>query len=127
MALLTKTGTITLLRVNRRGTGFGPPADHIDGELIIQLSSSPLEAYGVTLRDDADGPVHRAMFDLLRDAFNAGRPVTLEVELETGRRNGLIFRAIAKPVVDGPDNPVVADGAFTGALGGVFVQPFTPN
>lgn len=123
MPLLRKTGTITLLRVHRLKSGFGPADDFIDGELVVRLSSAPTEAYGITLRADADGPTHRAMFDLLRDAFNDGRPVILEVEVDTGKLHGSILRVTVEPVEPAsPELPVITD-----PFGGIVVGPATPE
>lgn len=122
MALVTRTGKIAMLRVHRRGSGFGPPADRIEGELVVKLEPFATEAYGVTLRDDADGPTHRAMFDLLRGAFEAGREVTLEVELDAGRRNGEILRTSSRPAPPRPVTPVVVD-----PFGGLVVGPLAPT
>ena len=70
MALLNFSGRLTLLRVHDRGTKFGPPTDQIDVEVVFKLNSHPDKAFGFTLRDDANGPAHRGMLDLLRSGFD---------------------------------------------------------
>jgi len=86
-------GQIALLRVHDVGTGFGPPGDQLDGEVIVFLDSQPEKAFGFKLRTGADRPVAEGMLDLLRDAFNAGRPVRLEFT-RNGCRTGRIVRVI---------------------------------
>lgn len=92
-SLQAAVGQITLLRVHDLGTGFGPPGDQLDGEVIVFLDSQPEKAFGFQLRTGADQPVAEGMLDLLRDAFNAGRPVRLEFT-RNGCRTGRIVRVI---------------------------------
>jgi hypothetical protein len=92
MALLESTGKLTLLRVNDVGTGFGPPADFIDVEVIVKLNTQPNNAFGFQLRNDNNRPVRAGMLDLLQDAFNNNWTVTLDYNLDAGKTNGVIIR-----------------------------------
>ena len=58
----------------------------------MQLAEEPLRAFGFKLRADANKPTRTEMFDLLRSAFIAERPVRLDY-LTTGPRAGEIIRA----------------------------------
>jgi hypothetical protein len=42
-------GNITLLRVHDVGTGYGPPYDFLDTEVVITLDSEPEKAFGLRL------------------------------------------------------------------------------
>ncbi|RNL84165.1 hypothetical protein [Halostreptopolyspora alba] len=92
MALLQSTGKLTFLRVHDRGTGFGPPDDHIDVEAVVQLDSRPGESFGFQMRDDRELPARQGMLDLLRDAFNNGWTTTLDYRIDSGDNNGVIIR-----------------------------------
>lgn len=86
-------GRLTVLRVNRVGTRFGPPADEIDGEAIIQLDTEPGRAFGFQLRAGQDENTQRRMLDLLRDAFNKNTRLRLDY-VRTGIKNGRLIRAM---------------------------------
>ena len=88
-------GTITLLRVHKRGTGFGPPDDQLDADAIVFLNTEPEKAFGLQLRDDSELPANEGMLGLLRDAFNRNRRVRLEF-VRTGCRTGRIIRVIER-------------------------------
>jgi hypothetical protein len=92
-SLQAAVGRVTLLRVHDVGTGFGPPGDQLDGEVVVFLDSQPEKAFGFRLRTGADRPVAEGMLDLLRDAFNSDRLVRLEFT-RTGCRTGHIVRVI---------------------------------
>jgi hypothetical protein len=91
-AILQATGHLTLLRVHDVGTGFGPPTDFLDAEVIIRLDTKPGEAFGFQLRDDANRAVRQGMLDLLRDALNADRQVTIDYDNVAGHTNSELFR-----------------------------------
>jgi hypothetical protein len=91
--VLAAEGKLTLLRVHELGTGFGPPSDQIDGEVVIRLDTEPGRAFGFQLRDDANEGAHRSMLDLLRDAFNREFRVRIDY-LRTGINNGLALRVV---------------------------------
>jgi hypothetical protein len=59
-----------LLRVHELGSGYGPPTDFIDVEVVAQFVGDTADAYGFQLRTDSNQPVWQGMLDLLRDAFN---------------------------------------------------------
>jgi hypothetical protein len=87
-------GLVGLLRVQQLGSGFGPPDDRIDGEVVIKLEERANEAFGFALRDDPDGPAHQAMFDLLKLAYDKRVPVSFDYIRDTaaGKHNGRIVR-----------------------------------
>jgi hypothetical protein len=85
-------GKVTFLRVHDVGTGFGPPTDFIDVEVVVQLDTKPGESYGFQLRNDNNRPAREGMLDLLRDAFNTNASVLLDYNIPTGKKNGVIIR-----------------------------------
>lgn len=91
--LLNTSGKLTFLRVHDVGTGFGPPQDFIDVEVVILLDDQE-GAFGFKLRNDDNRPVRQGMLDLLRDAFNNDWTVSIDFEIdrEFGRKNGFIIR-----------------------------------
>ena len=96
MALLQSSGKLTLLRVHDRGTKYGPPSDQIDVEAVIQLNTAAGKAFGFQLRNDSQRPARQGMLDLLRDAFNNNWTVTVDYDLPTGKKNGVIIRVWLK-------------------------------
>jgi hypothetical protein len=90
--LRNATGKITLLRVHDVGTGYGPPSDFIDVEVVVRLNTSPDLAFGFQLRDDANRPARQGMVDLLRDAFNQNWTVSIDYEIDPEQSNGVIRR-----------------------------------
>lgn len=86
-------GHVTLLRVHDVGTGYGPPADHLDAEVIVHLDTQPDKAFGFRLRGGRDELAARAQLDLLREAFNSNRRIRIEYT-RTGCRAGEILRVI---------------------------------
>ena len=91
--IFSTTGHIVFLRVHDVGTGFGPPLDFLDAEVIVRLDSSPDRAFGFQLRKERE-PEQRAMLDLIRDAFQDGREVTIEFEQAERGSNLPILRVI---------------------------------
>jgi hypothetical protein len=89
MALLETRGTVTFLLVRNVGSGFGPPSDFIDAEVIVKLNAEPDRAMGFQLRKDGQQPARQGMLDLLRDAYNHSWTVVLNYDLEPGRKNGI--------------------------------------
>ena len=93
MAIVQSSGNLTLLRTHDVGTGYGPPDDQIDVEVVVWLDTMPDYAFGFQLRDDANRPLRQGMLDILRDAFDNDWQVTLDYEIEEGQQNGVIRRA----------------------------------
>jgi hypothetical protein len=85
-------GKVTFLRVHDVGTGFGPPSDFIDVEVVAQLDTKPGESYGFQLRNDNNRPAREGMLDLLRDAFNNNATVLIDYNIPAGKKNGVIIR-----------------------------------
>jgi hypothetical protein len=92
-SLQSATGKITLLRVHDVGTGYGPPYDQLDAEVIVWLDTEPDKAFGFQLRGGAERPAAQGKLKLLRDCFNADRRVRLEFT-RTGCRSGHLLRII---------------------------------
>lgn len=92
MALLASTGKLTFLRAHDVGTAFGPASDRIDTEVVAKLSTEPERAMGFQLRNDGNRAARQGMLDLLRDAFNHNWTVTLDYNLDTGKKNGVVIR-----------------------------------
>ncbi len=92
-SVLAVQGKITFLRVHDVGTGFGPPMDSIDGEVVVRPDAEPLKALGFQLRTDAKEVAHAGMLDVLRDAFRQDRTIRIEY-VRTGLRHGTILRVV---------------------------------
>ncbi len=92
MGLIQSAGKLSLLRVHDVGTGYGPPSDFIDVEVVIWLNNQPGKAFGFQLRDDAQRPARQGMLDILRDAFNNNWKVTIDYNIDPGKVNGVIVR-----------------------------------
>jgi len=90
--LLAKSGKVTFLRVHDVGTGFGPPTDFIDVEVVMQLNSNKTESFGFQLRNDANRAAREGMLDLLRDAFNNNWTVIVDYNVTPPKKNGVIIR-----------------------------------
>jgi hypothetical protein len=94
LQLRSATGKLAFLRVHNVGTGFGPPSDFIDVEVVIGIKQVT-GGFGFKLRNDTNGFAHQGMLDLLRDAFNADTAVNVEYQVdpgEFGKVNGTIIR-----------------------------------
>jgi len=90
--LTSATGVITLLRVHDVETGWGPPNDFLDVEVVIMLDTMPAHGFGFQLRPDLEETARRGMLDLLRDAFNHNWTVTIDYDINPGQTNGVIRR-----------------------------------
>lgn len=96
--LLQSSGKITFLRVHDVGTGFGPPTDFIDVEVVVQINTKPGESYGFQLRNDTNRAARQGMLDLLRDAFNSNGTVVIDYNINPPKKNGVVIRvALTKP------------------------------
>ena len=118
MALLNTSGKIKMLRVNEVGDRFGPPADFIEAEVIVQLEQQTGDtASGFKLRADANQPVRQGMLDLLRDAFNNGWRVHFDHEVPAGKAKGTIVRVwVTKDAAPPRVQPGVAPGVLDATL-----------
>lgn len=85
------SGRIQFLRVNDVGTGYGPPDDSIDAEVIFQLDSQPEKAFGLQLRTDENRLVNRGKLSLLRLAYAKNLPVLIDFH-RISCRNGMVLR-----------------------------------
>ena len=90
--LRASSGKVTFLRVHDVGTGFGPPSDFIDVEVVMQLNGNRTESFGFQLRNDANRAARQGMLDLLRDAFNNNLTVIVDYNITPPRKNGVIIR-----------------------------------
>jgi len=127
MALLNTSGKIKMLRVNEVGDRFGPPADFLEAEVIVQLEQQTGDAAsGFKLRVDSNQPVRQGMLDLLRDAFNNGWRVHFDHEVPAGKVKGTIVRVwVTKdPVL--PGSIVVNPGLVFASVGTLPVAPAGP-
>ncbi len=89
--LLGARGRITMLRIHDVGTGYGPPKDQIDGEVVIQFNANQDNAYGFQLRNDGNKVAQKGMLTSLRQAFKTNTPVRIDY-LRTGCHVGQIIR-----------------------------------
>jgi len=92
MSLEQRSGRVTFLRVHDVGSKYGPSSDQIDVEVVIQLNNNSNPSVGFQLRNDTNRVAHQGMLDLLRDAFNHGWQTTVDYEIDTGKKNGVIIR-----------------------------------
>ena len=92
-SLQAAQGHITLLRVHDPGTGYGPPYDFLDTEIVVWLDTQPEKAFGLQLRANASQHAAEGMLALLRDCFNRNRPVRIDF-IRTGCRTAEIVRVI---------------------------------
>ena|ERR1700761_1806180 len=90
--LLESKGRITFLRVHDVGTGFGPPTDFLDVEVVVQIDSQPGKSFGFQLRNDNNRPARQGMLDILRDAFANNFPVLIDYNVTPPKVNGVIIR-----------------------------------
>ncbi len=94
LQLRTAVGKLAFLRVHELGTGFGPPDDFINVEVVIGIKRVK-PGLGFTLRNDNKRFAHAGMLDLLRDVFNSDTIVEVEYLVdpgEFGKINGIIQR-----------------------------------
>lgn len=92
MGILASAGKINFLRVHDVGTGWGPPGDQLDVEVIVKLLTKPDFAFGFQLRNDGNRVARQGMLDLLRDAYANGWTVTLDYDIADGKKNGKLIR-----------------------------------
>ncbi len=90
--LRNSQGWLTFLRAHDVGTGWGPPGDQLDVEVVFMLDSVPGGAFGFQLRTDANEPVREAMVGLLRDAYVHDLKVSVDYFIDPGKHNGRAIR-----------------------------------
>ena len=90
-SLLNTSGRITFLRAHDVGTGFGRPPNVLDGEVVCLLDSIPWMSFGFQLRADDERAPRRQMVALLRAAFVAELPVSIDY-VRTAPRVGTVIR-----------------------------------
>jgi hypothetical protein len=90
--LVEQCGKLNFLRAHDVGTGFGPPTDFIDAEVVAKFVGDPPQAFGFQLRPDANANARTGMLGLLQDAFNNSWTVCLDYYLIPGKNNGIIIR-----------------------------------
>ncbi len=91
-AYVQRSGALSLLRIHDVGTGYGPGSDFIDVEVVIAFRNESGKAYGFRMRNDTNAISHQAMLNLLRDAFENQWNVVINVEIPTGKNNGILNR-----------------------------------
>jgi hypothetical protein len=94
-SLQAAEGRLTLLRVHEVGSGYGPPDDQLDAEVIVWLDSQPEKAFGFQLRKDDARAAAEGELGLLRDAFDRDAPVHIEF-IRTGCRTAQIIRVVER-------------------------------
>jgi len=98
------SGKITFLRVHQLGSGYGPPTDFIDVEVVLKLDTQSGKSFGFQLRNDAQLPVHKGMLQDIRGAFEENATVYIDYD-DLGQNNSVILRVMAVP----PPPPVIQD------------------
>ena len=58
---LEASGKINYMRIQQVGDTFGPPSDSVAVEVIIKLDTLPANAFGFSLRNNANLPSHQGM------------------------------------------------------------------
>ncbi len=116
MGIENVTGKLSLLRVHELGSKFGPPADQLDVEVVVQFQGLPGKAMGFKLRDDNRGPAREGMLALLRDGFNHGWTVSIDHDVQPGKSNSTIVRVILI-------KPPTGRGGVMGGIGGGIINP----
>jgi hypothetical protein len=116
MGIENVSGNLSLLRVHKRGSRFGPANDQIDVEVIAQIASRPTQFYGLQLRTGSDLPANEGMLGLLRDGFNHNWIVNIDFDKKPGRNNSVLIRVwltkpAGGPVILSPDIPTKRRGA----------------
>lgn len=92
MTVRNKTGKLNYLRAHDRGSGWGPPHDFLDAEVIVRFENDEQRAYGFQLRNDENLPAAQAMFALLQDAFSADELVSIDYIEKQGKSHHRLCR-----------------------------------
>lgn len=67
-SLLATTGAVEWIRVNQVGTGYGPPTDFIDGEVIFKFKGLN-KRFGFQMREGANLAVAQGALSLLQESM----------------------------------------------------------
>jgi hypothetical protein len=89
---LTFEGSLNFLRVHEVGSGFGPPSDTLNAEVIFSIAQVPDQFFGFQLRNDQNSLAHQAMLDVLRDAFLNQIRVAFDADVTRGKTNSPVIR-----------------------------------
>ena len=77
----------------QNASGYGPPSDYINVDVVVQLSRQPGRGLGFQLRNDNNLPANQAMFALLQQAYINNLAVQVDVYYTPPAHNAVIFRA----------------------------------
>ncbi len=91
--LLQTTGPVEWIRVNDVGTGFGPPDDFIDGEVIFKLTNGN-NRYGFQLRNNANALVAQGGLNILLEAMRNDWDINVDYENCGGNNHEVGFGRI---------------------------------
>lgn len=96
--LIQSQGKVTFLQVHDVGTGYGPPDDQIDTEVVVGLDSVPGRRMGFQLRDDKNRTARQGMLNLLRNAYTHDWTVLIDysIDLTNEKKNGEAIRVALK-------------------------------
>ena len=111
-----KSGTLSLLRVHELGSGYGPPTDFIDVEVVAQFEGDAADAFGFQLRTNSNQPVRQGMLDLLRDAFNNNWIANIDFNTPAGKHNGIIVRSLGHQAAPGGGDEASRRNALSRSL-----------
>jgi len=90
--LKASSGKVIFLRAHEVGSGWGPPTDFLDVEVVFMLDSDPSSAFGFQLRSDGSEPTRHAMFATLNDAYAHDLQVAVDYFVDPGKQNGRAIR-----------------------------------
>ena len=98
-------GKLAFLRVHEVGSGFGPPSDFIDVEVVLRGQGKGWRILVAPCATTNNRFAHAGMLDLLRDAFNQDTVIEIEYLVdpgEFGKVNGTILRVTRRHTTPGP-------------------------
>ncbi len=90
-SVVVAEGTLAFLRVHKLDTGFGPPHNFLNTEVVVGLNELPHMAFGFQLRDGDSLDQRRATLDVLREAFSGDNRVSIDYVV-TGLTNHRLLR-----------------------------------
>lgn len=71
-SLLATTGAVEWIRVNQVGTGYGPPTDFIDGEVIFKFKNRN-KRFGFQMRNNENLAVAQGALSLLQESMRKAK------------------------------------------------------